>query len=97
MREIRMSGSVGAPEEQSSGATRQLTWPSLRSGHAAERQSLRLQKKSEGTVKKALRWIKWSSHSLKGAGAMARYKPYDLNQAKMIPLSYADQIVSTGT
>jgi transposase len=24
---------------------------------------------------------------------MARYKPYDLNQAKMIPLSYADQIV----
>ena len=28
-----------------------------------------------------------------GAGAMARYKPYDLNQAKMIPLSYADQIV----
>ena len=22
---------------------------------------------------------------------MARYKPYDLNQAKMIPLSYADQ------
>jgi transposase len=30
---------------------------------------------------------------LNGAGAMARYKPYDLNQAKMIPLSYADQIV----
>src|SRR3954466_13224701 len=28
-----------------------------------------------------------------GAPAMARYKPYDLNQAKMIPLSYADQIV----
>jgi len=28
-----------------------------------------------------------------GARAMARYKPYDLNQAKMIPLSYADQIV----
>jgi catabolite regulation protein CreA len=24
---------------------------------------------------------------------MARYKPYDLNQSKMIPLSYADQIV----
>ena len=24
---------------------------------------------------------------------MARYKAYDLNQAKMIPLSYADQIV----
>ncbi len=24
---------------------------------------------------------------------MARYKPYDLNQAKMIPLSYADQVV----
>jgi transposase len=24
---------------------------------------------------------------------MARYKPYDLNQTKMIPLSYADQIV----
>src|ERR1044071_9917648 len=24
---------------------------------------------------------------------MARYKPYDLHQAKMIPLSYADQIV----
>ncbi len=24
---------------------------------------------------------------------MARYKPYDLNQAKMIPISYADQIV----
>jgi transposase len=24
---------------------------------------------------------------------MARYKPYDLNQAKMISLSYADQIV----
>ncbi|MEO8182853.1 MAG: hypothetical protein ABI895_28810 [Deltaproteobacteria bacterium] len=24
---------------------------------------------------------------------MARYKPYDLNQAKMIPLSYAVQIV----
>jgi transposase len=24
---------------------------------------------------------------------MARYKPYDLNQAKMIPLSYADQIL----
>jgi hypothetical protein len=24
---------------------------------------------------------------------MARYKPYDLNQAKMIALSYADQIV----
>jgi hypothetical protein len=24
---------------------------------------------------------------------MARYKPYDLNPAKMIPLSYADQIV----
>src|SRR4051812_31458831 len=28
-----------------------------------------------------------------GAPAMARYKPYDLNQSKMIPLSYADQIV----
>ena len=24
---------------------------------------------------------------------MARYKHYDLNQTKMIPLSYADQIV----
>jgi transposase len=24
---------------------------------------------------------------------MARYKPYDLNQTKMIPLSYADQVV----
>jgi len=24
---------------------------------------------------------------------MARYKPYDLNQAKLIPLSYADQVV----
>jgi hypothetical protein len=24
---------------------------------------------------------------------MARYKPYDLNQTKMIPLSYADQII----
>lgn len=24
---------------------------------------------------------------------MARYKPYDLNQLKMIPLSYADQVV----
>ena len=24
---------------------------------------------------------------------MARYKPYDLNQAKMIPISYADQVV----
>ena len=24
---------------------------------------------------------------------MARYKHYDLNQSKMIPLSYADQIV----
>jgi transposase len=24
---------------------------------------------------------------------MAKYRPYDLNQAKMIPLSYADQIV----
>jgi len=24
---------------------------------------------------------------------MARYKPYDLNQSKMIPLSYADQVV----
>ncbi len=24
---------------------------------------------------------------------MARYKPYDLNQAKMIPLSYADHVV----
>ena len=24
---------------------------------------------------------------------MARYKPYDLNQAKMIPLTYADQVV----
>jgi hypothetical protein len=32
MREIRRSGSVGAPEERSSGATRLLTWPSLRSG-----------------------------------------------------------------
>ena len=25
---------------------------------------------------------------------MARYKPYDLNQLKMIPLCYADQIVA---
>ena len=25
---------------------------------------------------------------------MARYKAYDLNQAKMIPLSYADQIMA---
>ena len=24
---------------------------------------------------------------------MARYKPYDLNQSKMIPLCYADQII----
>jgi transposase len=24
---------------------------------------------------------------------MARYKPYDLNQAKMIPISYADQVI----
>ena len=24
---------------------------------------------------------------------MARYKAYDLNQAKMIPISYADQVV----
>jgi hypothetical protein len=29
MREIRTSGSVGAPGEQSSGATRLLTWPSV--------------------------------------------------------------------
>jgi hypothetical protein len=29
MREISVSGSVGAPEEQSSGATRQLTSPSV--------------------------------------------------------------------
>ena len=28
-----------------------------------------------------------------GGTAMARYKAYDLNQTKMIPLSYADQIV----
>ena len=24
---------------------------------------------------------------------MPKYKPYDLNQTKMIPLSYADQVV----
>src|SRR3954468_22571026 len=30
---------------------------------------------------------------LKEREAMARYKPYDLNQSKMIPLSYADQVV----
>jgi len=35
----------------------------------------------------------------KGFGAdyrscmMPKYKPYDLNQTKMIPLSYADQVV----
>ena len=27
---------------------------------------------------------------------MARYKPYNLKQDKMIPLSYADQIVPGG-
>jgi catabolite regulation protein CreA len=25
--------------------------------------------------------------------SMARFKPYDLNQTKMIPLSYADQVL----
>ena len=29
-----------------------------------------------------------------GEGRMARYKPYNLKQDKMIPLSYADQIVA---
>lgn len=28
---------------------------------------------------------------------MARYKAYDLNQAKMIPLSYADQVARVST
>jgi hypothetical protein len=34
-----------------------------------------------------------ASTQLNGECAMARYKDYDLNQAKMIPISYADQIV----
>jgi hypothetical protein len=39
-------------------------------------------------------WMhKIAAAQLKGAEAMARCKAYDLNQAKMIPLSYADQIV----
>jgi hypothetical protein len=54
---------------------------------------LRVYKKPKGLLKRPRRWIKSPTHSLREPEAMARYKPYDLNQAKMIPLSYADQIV----
>jgi len=51
-----------------------------------------VEKVGEG-FKEALSMDTTVSRRLTGGTAVARYKAYDLNQTKMIPLSYADQIV----
>src|SRR5262249_15419752 len=70
-----------------------LTWPSLRSGPRSRTPAVEVVGNGRRRFKTALSMDRVAVAQLKGAGAMARYKPYDLNQSKMIPLSYADQIV----